>query len=223
MENIDLEAYTSEHVARPAIPGRPSMQMMSSGRALPHVTMRIVDANGNTLPDRHVGDIVLKSNCMLNEYYNRPDLTEEAFLPGGWYISGDYGYMDNGELFVSGRKSDRIIVAGKIVYPQDLEMLASEVAGVRPGRVGAISIYDESQGTELAVILAEVDTTDQDEQEHIADEIRDYVTANSAVTIRHVQIVERGWILKSSAGKIARSANKEKYIKEFLGGQEGLV
>jgi len=223
VEEIDFDTYMSDHLARPAIPGRPSIQMMSSGRPLSHVQIRVVDAKGKDLPERHIGEIVVKSNCMLTEYYHRPDLTKKAFLPGDWYISGDYGYLDKGEIFVSGRKNDRIIVAGKNVYPQDLEMLAEEVPGVHPGRTAAISLYEESLGTEMAVILAEVETTDKELQERLADEIRDHVTANSAVAIRCVQIVERGWILKSSAGKIARSANKNKYIQEFNAGQETIT
>ena len=61
---------------------------------------------------------------MLTGYFNRPDLTDKAFRDG-WYLTGDYGFIAEGELFVSGRKKDMIIVGGKNVYPQDLEALRS--------------------------------------------------------------------------------------------------
>jgi acyl-CoA synthetase (AMP-forming)/AMP-acid ligase II len=120
---------------------------------------------------------------------------------------------------VAGRKKDLIIVGGKNVYPQDLEALACEVPGVHPGRTVAFGLFDETQGTEEVVIIAEVDTEDDAEHERIADEIRKYVTKNSAIAMRHVRVVGPKWVLKTSSGKVARTANKEKFIKELEAGQ----
>lgn len=219
VEDIDREAFTSDKIARPAFDGRPSIQMMSCGKPIPNTIMRVVDNKGHDVPERHIGEIVLKSNCMLNEYYNRPDITKKAFLTGGWYMSGDYGYMYNGEFFIAGRKKDMIIVGGKNVYPQDLEVLACEVPGVHPGRTVAFGLFDESQGTEEVVIIAEVDTNDEAEHERVADEIRKHVTKNSAIAMRHVRVVGPKWVLKTSSGKVARTANKEKFIRELEASQ----
>lgn len=219
VEDVDRESFTADRIARPAFDGRPSIQMMSCGKPIPNTIMRVVDNKGHDLPERHIGEIVLKSNCMLNEYYNRPDITKKAFLPGGWYMSGDYGYMFNGEFFIAGRKKDMIIVGGKNVYPQDLEALACEVPGVRPGRTVAFGLFDESQGTEEVVIIAEVDTDDESEHERIADEIRMYVSKNSAIVVRHVRVVGPKWVIKTSSGKVARTASKEKFIKELEASQ----
>ena len=219
VEDIDREAFTSDKIARPAFDGRPSIQMMSCGKPIPNTIMRVVDNKGHDVPERHIGEIVLKSNCMLNEYYNRPDITKKAFLPGGWYMSGDYGYMYNGEFFIAGRKKDMIIVGGKNVYPQDLEALACEVPGVHPGRTVAFGLFDESQGTEEVVIIAEVDTNDEAEHERVADEIRKHVTKNSAIAMRHVRVAGPKWVLKTSSGKVARTANKEKFIRELEASQ----
>ncbi len=215
VEEIDRESFVTDKVARPAYDGRPAIQMMSCGKPIPMTTIRIVDDKGHDLPERHVGEIVLKSNCMLNEYYNRPDITKKAFLHGGWYMSGDYGYMVNGEIYVAGRKKDLIIVGGKNVYPQDLEALACEVPSVHPGRTVAFGIFDESQGTEEVVIIAEVDSNDEAEHERVANEIRQHVTKNSAIALRHVRVVGPKWVLKTSSGKVARTANKEKFLKEL--------
>lgn len=221
VEDVDRESFTTDKIARPAFDGRPSIQMMSCGKPIPNTVIRIVDSKGHDLPERHIGEIVLKSNCMLTEYYNRPDITKKAFLPGGWYMTGDYGYMYNGEIFVAGRKKDLIIVGGKNVYPQDLEGLACEVPGVHPGRTVAFGLFDETQGTEEVVIIAEVDTNDEVEHERLADEIRKYVTKNSAIAMRHVRVVGPKWVLKTSSGKVARNANKEKFIKELNASQAG--
>ena len=210
--DIDREAFMVERVAKSPFDGRPSMKMMSSGRPLENVKVKVLDENGRGVSECVVGEIALQSDCMLTGYFNRADLTEKAFRDG-WYLTGDYGFVSNGELFVSGRKKDMIIVGGKNVYPQDLESLTYEVPGVHAGRSVAFGIFDEAQGTEQVVIIAEVDSEDTAEQETVADALRLHVTRNSAIALRHVKVVGPKWIVKTSSGKTARSANKEKFLK----------
>ena len=219
IDEIDREAFMTERVAKKPLDGRPSMKMVSSGRPLENVKIRILDENGKDVPARVVGEVALKSDCMLTGYYNREDVTAKAFADG-WYLTGDYGYIANGDVFVSGRKKDMIIVGGKNVYPQDLEALTYEVSGVHGGRSVAFGIYDEAQGTEDVVIIAEVDSEDPSEQQKIADAIRQHVTKNSAIALRYVKVVDPKWIVKTSSGKTARSANKEKFMKELQGSRD---
>lgn len=214
VEEIDREAFMVERVAKAPQDGRPAMKMMSSGRPISNTRIKILDESGKEVPERVVGEVALQSDCMLTGYYNRPDLTKKAFRDD-WYLTGDYGYISNGEVFISGRKKDMIIVGGKNIYPQDLESLSYEVKGVHAGRSVAFGIFDESQGTEEVVIIAEADTDDEEKCKHIAEAIRQHVTKNSAITLRHVKVVGPKWILKTSSGKTARSANKEKFLKEL--------
>ena len=217
VEEIDREAFMVERVAKSPSDGHPSMKMMSSGQPLENVKVGVLDEHGSEVPERVIGEIALRSNCMLTSYFNRPDLTEKA-LRDGWYLTGDFGYVSQGEVFVSGRKKDMIIVGGKNIYPQDLESLTYEVPGVHAGRSVAFGLYDEAQGTEEVVIIAEGDSDDADQQQKIADAIRLHVTKNSAIALRHVRVVGPKWILKTSSGKTARSANKEKFLRELDGG-----
>jgi acyl-CoA synthetase (AMP-forming)/AMP-acid ligase II len=108
-----------------------------------------------------------------------------------------------------------IIVGGKNVYPQDLETLTYEVPGVHAGRSVAFGLFDEAQGTEEVVIIAEIDSEETQEQQKIADVLRAHVTKNSAIALRHVKIVGPKWIVKTSSGKTARAANKEKFLEEL--------
>ena len=103
------------------------------------------------------------------------------------------------------------------MYPQDLERLAGEVPGVHPGRVVAFGVFDEDAGTEAVVVVAEADTEDDSERQRIADEIRQAVTRGSDVALRQAHIVGPQWLLKTSSGKIARLANREKYLGEMEG------
>jgi fatty-acyl-CoA synthase len=221
LEEIDRDSFITDLVTRKAYDNRPTIQMLSCGKVIQNTCLRVVDSKGQDLPDRHIGEIVLKSNCMLTGYYLRPDLTRKAFLEGGWYMTGDYGYLVNGEVFVAGRKKDLIIVGGKNLYPQDLEQLAYEVAGIHPGRASAFGIFNETTGTEDVVLVAEVETEDEQERQVIADAIRATVTRGSAVALRYVHLVSYPWLVKTSSGKTARSANREKFLKEML--QQGQV
>jgi fatty-acyl-CoA synthase len=116
-------------------------------------------------------------------------------------------------VFVTGRKKDLIIVGGKNIYPADIERLANEVDGAHPGRVVAFGVYNEITGTEDVVVVAESDST---ETEAISDEIRRRVTRGSDIALRSAYVVSRGWLLKTSSGKIARSANRDKYLSEII-------
>jgi acyl-CoA synthetase (AMP-forming)/AMP-acid ligase II len=211
---IDREGFVSERVAKNPVVGNPAMKMMSSGRPLENVRVTVLDENRNEVAERVVGEIALQSNCMLTGYYHREDATQRAFADG-WYLTGDYGFVLDGAVFVSGRKKDMIIVGGKNVYPQDLEALTYEVPGVHAGRSVAFGMFNDQEGTEEVVIMAEVDSEDPVEQQKIADAIRAHVTRNSAIALRYVKAVDSKWILKTSSGKTARSANKEKFLAEL--------
>lgn len=214
IDEIDREAYLSERKALPPREGHPALRMMSSGRTLSNTHLRILDEQGNELPDRAIGEIAIQSDCMLTSYYNRPDATAAAFR-NGWYLTGDYGYTLNGEVFVAGRKKDMIIVGGKNVYPQDLEALAYEVPGIHPGRAVAFGIEDADSGTEAVVLVAEVNSTDEEERQMLANALRQHITKNSAIALRHVYLVGPKWIIKTSSGKTARAANREKFLRQF--------
>ena len=213
-EDIDRDSLQVEKVARLAVSDKPVIRMLGAGKSIPNTTVNILDSQGNALPDRHVGEVALKSDCMLTGYYHRLDATKKAFVDG-WYLTGDYGYLVDGELYITGRKKDLIIVGGKNIYPQDLELLAYEVTGVHAGRASAFGIFNDSTGTEDVVLVAEADTEDPTERQKIADGIRSAVTRGSAVALRFVHIVGKHWMVKTSSGKTARSANREKFLKEM--------
>lgn len=213
IDEIDRHAMQTEKHALPAVEGQPSVKMVSAGPAILNVEVMVTDEKGHKLPDRTIGELALRSDCMLTEYYHRADATEKA-IKNGWYFTGDYGYMVGDQVYVAGRKKDMIIVGGKNVYPMDLEELAMQVTGVHPGRVVAFGVFNEQAGTEDVVIVAEVETRDPAELERIGDEIRQVVTRGSAVALRYVHLVDAKWLIKTSSGKTARGANKEKFLKE---------
>ncbi len=214
VDEIDREGLQVERVARPAIPDRDVIKMLSAGRPISSVRVRVLNEKSQDVPDRVIGELALQSDCMLTGYYNRPDATKKAFLDG-WYLTGDFGYMADGEVYVTGRKKDLIIVGGKNVYPQDIEQLAMDVPGIHPGRVVCFGVYNEAAGTEDVVVVGEVETRDLQERYKIADQVRQVVTRGSAIALRHVYLVDPPWLIKTSSGKTARLANRDKYLAEM--------
>ncbi len=220
---IDSDAFTRQQIARTVDPAHPrALRMLSAGHPISGTEVRVLDTKGCDLPERHIGELAIKSDCMLTGYYRRPDLTAQAFLED-WYLTGDLGYIADGEIFVTGRKKDLIIVGGKNIYPQDIERLVSEVPGVHPGRVAAFGVFDESAGTESVIVIAEIDHQKQsefsipsqawdEEVARLALEIRQKVNRGSDIVLKDVHVVEKDWLIKTSSGKVARSANRTKYL-----------
>jgi fatty-acyl-CoA synthase len=213
VDRLDRELFQREGAAQPTEDDRPVLEVVSCGPPIQGTQVRALDAAGAALPERQEGELAVHSDCMLTGYYHRPDATAET-MRDGWFLTGDYGYLAGGEVYVTGRKKDLIITGGRNVYPQDIELLAGEIEGVHPGRVVAFGVFAEETGTEEVVLVAEVDAGEEDRM-RIADEIRRRVTQGSAVALRQVHLVERGWLVKTSSGKIARGANREKWGAEI--------
>jgi acyl-CoA synthetase (AMP-forming)/AMP-acid ligase II len=222
VDAVSQRGLLVDRIARPAADREAAMNMLSCGRPLANVEVKIVDDSRKELPARHLGEVLLRSDCMLSGYYRRPDLTEKAFLDG-WFLTGDLGYLAEGEVYITGRKKDLIIVGGKNVYPQDLESLASDVPGVHPGRAVAFGVFSEELGTEEVVMVAEMEAGEilqiemEETAQRLSEEIRRRVTQGSDIALRQVRIVPQGWLLKTSSGKIARGANREKFLSEENG------
>jgi acyl-CoA synthetase (AMP-forming)/AMP-acid ligase II len=213
VDRVDGRALLTERVARPVSDGGEVLTMVSCGRPLSNVRVRVLDDQRRDLPERHLGEIALQSDCMLTGYYHRDDATGQAFHDG-WYLTGDLGYIADGEAYVTGRKKELIIVGGKNVYPQDLERLAGDAPGVHPGRVVAFGVFNEEAGTEDVVVVAEADTDDPADRQRIAEEIRQRINRGSDIALRRVKVVGPKWMLKTSSGKPARLANRDKYLSE---------
>jgi len=211
----DGQRFRSAHLIDPVAEGAPgAVSFTSSGRVLPGNEVQIASDSGELLAQGQVGEILVRSDSLFTGYYHRPDLTAKA-LVDDWYHSGDLGFCLEGELYVVGRKKDLLIVGGENLYPQDIEEIVASHSAIHDGRVVAMGVYNPDLGTEDIVVVAEVER-----QELLADameierEIRNLIVEGIGVAVRMIFLKPPKWIVKSTAGKAARSTTREKLMKE---------
>jgi len=190
---------------------------VSSGKLIKGCEIKIVDENRNEVKPGQVGEIAVKSVSMFDGYRNYPEKTAEV-VQDGWYFTGDYGFKYEEEFFIIGRKKDIIIVAGKNLYPEDIEDTVNQVEGVIPGRVIAFGEEDASMGTELVSVVAESKFEDEKDKNKLRLDILK-AGMRMDVNIHKVYLVPPRWLIKSSAGKPSRKTNKER----LTGGTDPLV
>ncbi len=139
------------------------------GKAVPGLEMMVVDPDSyEPVPERHVGELLLRGTSVTPGYYKRPDATAALFRDG-WLCTGDLAYLLDGELVLCGRIKDVIIVGGRNVFPEDIERAVGPLDGVRAGNVIAFGM-EGYKGKESVVVVAEVRPTDTSGG---LDEIRD--------------------------------------------------
>ncbi len=213
IERDELQAAGRAVPATPESAG--AIPVVSNGPPLNGTEIRIIDAQGVTLPERHLGEILVRSGHMMSGYYRLPELSA-VVLRDGWMHSGDLGFLADGELFICGRKKDLIIVAGHNLHAEEVEVLTESVAGIQPGRAVAFGVMDERLGTERPVVVCELqpDITGDDTR-RVDRELRQLVLQQLDVALGDVQFVTKGWIIKTSSGKLARAANRDKYLQMF--------
>jgi fatty-acyl-CoA synthase len=158
------------------------------------------------------GEIWIRSPFTMSRYYNNPSATADSFQDG-WYKSGDLGRCEGDRLYVCGRKKDLLIIAGENYFPEDLELSVSAIPGIHPGRVCAFARFDPRSQTERAIILAESSVPTP----QLLLSVRQEVASRFQLTHFDVHFVPPGWLIKSSAGKMARALNRKKWTGKELG------
>jgi acyl-CoA synthetase (AMP-forming)/AMP-acid ligase II len=126
-------------------------RLRSAGRALPGVVVSIQDAYGNLLPAGETGEVCARAGNFMREYWKKPDATADAFR-GGWYHTGDAGYLDpDGYLFLVDRVKDMIVTGAENVYSVEVEnALASHPA---VAQVAVIGVPSEKWGEAVHAIV----------------------------------------------------------------------
>jgi fatty-acyl-CoA synthase len=163
------------------------------------------------LPERHVGEICFRGPSVTAGYWENPEATRETFR-GGWLHSGDLGYIAGGEVYVSGRIKDILIVNGRNYYPQRLEWLIDEIPGVRKG--SAVVFTRPGAASEEIVVAAETRTSDP---AALRQTIVSRVSEEFQLAVSDVALVPPGALPKTSSGKLQRRKTRDQYLRGTLG------
>ncbi|MEY2580966.1 MAG: fatty-acyl-CoA synthase [Ilumatobacteraceae bacterium] len=182
------------------------------GKAVPGLTMRVVDpVTYAELPERHVGELLLRGTSVTPGYYKRPDATA-ALFHDGWLCTGDLAYVVDGELVLCGRIKDVINVGGRNVFPEDIERACGTLEGVRAGNVIAFGV-EGYKGKESVVVVAEVRT---DDPRQVREALHHRTLEVCGLPPRDVMLVRPGTLPKTSSGKLQRAKCRELYLDEIL-------
>ena len=210
---VKKESFAERHFAEKTEVKEGSMEFLSVGRCIQNTKIKIVDNSRKEVGERLVGEIAVSSDSLFSGYY-RLDEESKKFIEDGWFYTGDMGYIADGELYITGRKKDLIIVHGKNYYAHDIEYIVNNVEGVKRGRCVAAGMYNDAVGSEEAVVIAESGLEDAESKRRLAYSIKLQVSKALNLTLGDVHIVPLKWIVKTTSGKISRSENLKKYIKE---------
>ncbi|GAB2660735.1 hypothetical protein GCM10009743_41230 [Kribbella swartbergensis] len=134
------------------------LSLVSVGAPAPGTTVRIVAPNGAVLPEGRIGQLQVASARVTPGYLGNLEADRVAFPVGNWparkwLATGDQGFITGGQVVITGRDSERIIIAGKLYYAHDIEAVASSVVGAEHGLVAACGVADPETGTDRLVVF----------------------------------------------------------------------
>jgi fatty-acyl-CoA synthase len=204
VDEVDADLLSLLHRAIPASRGK-TRRLASVGRPLKGLEARIVGQDGDVLPTRGVGVIEVRGEPVTLGY-----MTTGGFIAAqdqeGWYDTGDLGYFtETGNVVVCGRVKDVIIMAGRNIYPTDIERAASRVQGVRPGCAVAVRLHAGRRRETFAVAVESNVWEDPAEVRRVERQVAHEVVAEVDVRPRNVVVLEPGMIPKTPSGKLRRA------------------
>ncbi|MGQ0762800.1 MAG: fatty acyl-AMP ligase [Acidobacteriota bacterium] len=183
-----------------------NFEIVSCGFPFADHELQIVGKDGAILPEREVGEIVIRGPSVARGYFDDRKATEASWR-NGWLHTGDLGYIADGELFVCGRIKDLIIVRGANFYAHDIENAVRDLPSVRRGNVIAFGV--SGNGEDRLVLAAE---TDAREATGLRESITARVCENFGIVTHDVLLVAAGVLPKTSSGKPRRQQTKELYL-----------
>lgn len=191
-----------------------AMECVGSGYPLPDSEFEIRDEDGRPLAEREIGIIWFRGACLFQDYRGDPERTGRT-IQDGWFRSDDRGYRVGDRLFFVSREHDLIVMGGQKYAPQDLESLVNGVPGVREGCAVAFGVLNEQRGTEDLAIVTESRESEPEGVEKLRRAIRAQVMSATGLGVRYLLVVPPGGVEKTTSGKLARGATRERYRSEL--------
>ncbi len=214
-EQVDVDRLRDEHVAAPPSGNGRSREFVVCGRPLPEHEIEIRDPDGTVLAEGRVGQIFVRGPSVMQGYFGNPEETAQVLSPEGWLDTGDLGYMRAGEIVVTGRVKDLIIINGRNIWPQDIEWsVESQVDGAKEGSVAAFQLADEAEEHADAgrvAVVVECRRREPDEREALRAASHAVVRSVCGIEAR-VALCAPGALPRTSSGKLSRTRAREMFL-----------
>jgi fatty-acyl-CoA synthase len=191
-------------LAAPAAPGTPAKHHARLGRPLSGLEVAVVAADGSVLGERRIGEILVRGESVTEQYIT-PDGLVAARDERGWLHTGDLGYLVDGEVVICGRSKDAIIMAGRNIYPTDIERAAESVQDVRAGGVAAVRLDAGTAREGFALVLESRQAGDADAEQRLVREVTSRVVDVVGARPAAVRVVKPGTLPKTPSGKLRRA------------------
>jgi acyl-CoA synthetase (AMP-forming)/AMP-acid ligase II len=199
------------HAGR-AVQSADGVEMVALGRPLPDFELRVVGEDGENVEDREVGRIHVRGPSLMEGYLDQPDATADA-LHDGWLDTGDLGFVYQGDLYLTGRAKDVLILRGRNHSPHEVEDAVAAVDGVRAGCAVASSWLPEGDVGERLLLLVEAGRgVPQDDFDRIASDCAAAVRASAGLDPDRVEVLEPGTLPRTSSGKLRRHEALQRWL-----------
>jgi fatty-acyl-CoA synthase len=210
VDRVDADHLALHDYALPVTGNDRSSEFVSCGLPLSEFEVEVRDASGTVVPERHIGVIYVRAPSVMSGYFNEPGLTSRTLSPDGWLDTGDIGYRISGRIVITGRKKDLIIINGRNIWPQDLEQLAEQQPGIRPGDALAFAVPGVD-GSDTAVTVVQCRETNVDKRAELIHDLQGHIYAEMGVEC-HIELVPLHTLPRTSSGKLSRSRARQDYI-----------
>lgn len=185
--------------------------VVSNGVPIRDTSLRMTAPDGSVLPEGAIGEVCIKGPGVFRGYYRDPEATA-ATLKNGWFSTGDLGFLQGGELYLTGRTKDLLIVHGHNIMPDDIERLADSVTGGGGlMRSAAFSVARGAAG-EQAVVVVETAEANPARLAEIGREIRVRIGRSMGLPLADLVFVRRGRIPRTTSGKMQRNELRQRYL-----------
>ena len=182
------------------------------GPVIPGVVIRIVDNDNAVLPEDTIGCLQVKGDTVFPGYYKNPEANQEAFLVDGWFNTGDLGFICNGQLVITGRVKETIIINGVNYYSHEIEAVVEEIEGVEVSYTAACAVQSADGATEnLAIFFNCSSEVDEELRKALLNKIRRMVVSKVGVYASYLIPVAKEVIPKTAIGKIQRQQLSKRF------------
>jgi len=188
------------------------------GQVLPGFEYSIRDNQSQELGERQCGEIFLKGPSVMSGYFHDQESTQAVLDEKGWLNTGDIGYRVGERIFITARSKDVIIIKGRNIWPNDMEVVAQRMENVRLGGVAAFSIIG-SADEEQAVMVVETKLRNKQLRDRLAKKISESINTHFGINAT-IDMVKPGSLPRTTSGKLSRFQSREAFLKRH--GNHGL-